>query len=63
MLQYAIIQYAIFKPYATSKMELFVAEISEWLETVGDCCYRELHLKCDRVPRSDSEMQRFRLRQ
>ena len=27
MLQYANIQYAIFKPYATFKMELFVAEI------------------------------------
>ena len=26
MQQYAAIQYAIFKPYATSKMELFMAE-------------------------------------
>ena len=40
----------------------------EWLmarlETVVvDRCYIELHLKCDRVPRSDSEMHRFRSEQ
>ena len=38
----------IFKPYATSKMGFFVAEI-----TVADCCYIELRYNCDRVPRSD----------
>ena len=54
MLQYATIQYAIFKPYAASKMELF-----GW-KTVVDCFYIELRLKCDRVPRSHSEMHRFR---
>ena len=63
MLQCATIQYAIFKPYAISKTELFVAEIKSWLETVVDCCYIELRLKCDRVPRSDSEIHRFRSRQ
>ena len=25
-----------------------------WLETVIDCCYIELLLKCDRAPRSNS---------
>ena len=39
MLQYATIQYALFKPYATSKMELFVAEIKLWLETVVDVLF------------------------
>ena len=42
-----------FKPYAASKMELFVTEKREWLETVIDCCYKELHLK------SNSEIQYF----
>ena len=54
MLQYATIQYAIFKPYAASKMELF-----GW-KTVVDCFYIEFRLKCDRVPRSHSEIHRFR---
>ena len=46
------------KPYATSKMELIVTKNKEWLETVVDCCDRELHLKCDRAPRSDSKIHR-----
>ena len=44
-----------FKPYATSKMELFKTKNRKQLETVADCCYRELHLKCSRDPRCDSE--------
>ena len=36
-----------FKPYATSKMELFVTKNKQWLETAADCrCYIELRLKC-----------------
>ena len=47
------------------RLFVFVAEIRQWLamaglETVVDCCYIELRLKCDRVPRSDSKMHRFR---
>ena len=43
-----------FTPYVTSKMELFVAK--DCMGTVVDCCYRELRLKCNRAPTSDSEM-------
>ena len=33
-------------------------------QTVIECCYRELLLKCDRVPRYDSEhIDKFRLQQ
>ena len=41
-----------FKPYATSKMELFVTKNMQWLET-AERCYIELRLKCDRAPISD----------
>ena len=29
---------------------------NSWLETVVDCCYREVCIECDKAPRSDSEM-------
>ena len=34
-----------FKPYETSKMELFLAKNTYWLETVAEWCYKELCLK------------------
>ena len=37
-------------------MELFVTKNSKWLETVADCCYIVLRLKCYRAPRADSEL-------
>ena len=47
-----------FKFYGTSKIEFFVTKNRYWLETVVDCCYKERRVKCDRAPRSDSEMHR-----
>ena len=47
-----------FETYATSKMELFVTKNKYLLETVVDCCYSELHLKCNRAPRPDTETHR-----
>ena len=43
-----------FKPYATSKMELFVTK-KVMTVTVVDFCYITLCLKCGRVPRSNSK--------
>ena len=42
-----------YKPYAISKIELFVTKNGYHLETAVDCCYRELRLKCHGAPRSD----------
>ena len=46
-----------FKACATSKIELFVIKNRLQLESVVDCCYLELRLKCDRAPRFD--LQRY----
>ena len=51
------------KPFVTYKIESFVTENGQWLETVVDCYYIEVHLKFGRAPRSDCEMHKFRLRQ
>ena len=48
-----------FKFYATSKIELFVTKNRQWLETVVDWCYIELHLKCDKASRFNFWKQSF----
>ena len=38
---------------AASKMEFFVTKSRKWLETVVDCYYTEICLKCDSTPESN----------
>ena len=50
----AIILRYLIQAYAASEMEFFVSNVSLWVKTI-DFCYKELNLKFDRAPISNSE--------